>query len=143
MPEAAWHRRARFARKVARMSPQAKVRKLDHHGSSPTIGLLVASQQPASMPGPWGNNKNQGTATDLVFKIHHSAYDVGGKVARCNGYASGKCKLYLKQMAAGRLFLHEHPANATSWDEPCVREVLQHKEHRLLHKPQLVSSHGT
>ena len=37
------------------------------------------------------------------------------------------CKLYLKQMAAGRLFLHEHPGNATSWDEPCVLEVLQHR----------------
>ena len=35
------------------------------------------------------------------------------------------CKMYLKQLAAGRLFLHEHPANATSWTEQCVLEVLQ------------------
>ena len=35
------------------------------------------------------------------------------------------CRMYLKQIAAGRLFLHEHPANATSWNEPCVREVLR------------------
>lgn len=30
------------------------------------------------------------------------------------------CKLFAKQAAAGRLFLHEHPGNATSWDEKCV-----------------------
>ena len=35
------------------------------------------------------------------------------------------CKLYAKQARAGRLFLHEHPAHATSWNEPCVLEVLQ------------------
>ena len=34
------------------------------------------------------------------------------------------CKMYLKQIQAGRFFLHEHPANATSWSEACVREVL-------------------
>ena len=33
----------------------------------------------------------------------------------------------MKQAKAGRLFLHEHPANATSWSEPCVLEVLQHR----------------
>ena len=32
----------------------------------------------------------------------------------------------VRQLKEGRLFLHEHPANATSWDEPCVLEVLQH-----------------
>ena len=35
------------------------------------------------------------------------------------------CKLFAKQAAAARLFLHEHPGNATSWNEPFVREVLQ------------------
>ena len=35
------------------------------------------------------------------------------------------CKLYAKQAAAGRLFLHEHPGNATSWNEQCVLKVLQ------------------
>ena len=37
------------------------------------------------------------------------------------------CKLYAKQARAGRLFLHEHPAHATSWNEKCVLEVLQLK----------------
>ena len=35
------------------------------------------------------------------------------------------CKLYRKQISEGRLFLHEHPANATSWNEECILEVLQ------------------
>ena len=37
------------------------------------------------------------------------------------------CKLYKKQAQAGRLFLHEHPAHATSWNERCIHEVLQLK----------------
>ena len=35
------------------------------------------------------------------------------------------CKMYERQLAAGRLILHEHPANATSWSEPCILSVLQ------------------
>ena len=34
------------------------------------------------------------------------------------------CYLYNKQADAGRYFLHEHPAGATSWSLPCVQEVL-------------------
>ena len=29
------------------------------------------------------------------------------------------CDLYREQMRHGRYFLHEHPAYATSWQEPC------------------------
>ena len=36
------------------------------------------------------------------------------------------CKLYRKQLSEGRLFVHEHPANATSWNEEFRLEVLQH-----------------
>ena len=32
-------------------------------------------------------------------------------------------RLYRKQVEAGRYFLHEHPAQATSWNLPCVSEV--------------------
>ena len=35
------------------------------------------------------------------------------------------CKLYEKQMDRGDDLLHEHPAFATSWSEPCVMELLQ------------------
>ena len=34
------------------------------------------------------------------------------------------CKLYRRQVAAGRLFLHERPGSATSWQERCVLDVL-------------------
>lgn len=33
------------------------------------------------------------------------------------------CELYEMQIKAGQLFLHEHPATATSWAEPCVARI--------------------
>ena len=33
------------------------------------------------------------------------------------------CQLYQMQINAGRYFLHEHPAGATSWKEECVENV--------------------
>ena len=38
------------------------------------------------------------------------------------------CHLYRKQLDAGRYFLHEHPAGATSWSLPCVRELLERSD---------------
>ena len=38
------------------------------------------------------------------------------------------CRLYKKQMDAGRLLLHEHPAYATSWGERAVRRVLSRED---------------
>ena len=35
------------------------------------------------------------------------------------------CKLYRLQADAGRLFLHEHPAQASSWEEDCVERILK------------------
>ena len=37
------------------------------------------------------------------------------------------CHLYRKQVERGAYFLHEHPAFATSWSEPCVIRTLQMK----------------
>ena len=37
------------------------------------------------------------------------------------------CELYLHQLKVGRYFLHEHPQSATSWDLPCIKEVLASK----------------
>ena len=42
-------------------------------------------------------------------------------------HLSWMCKLYQRQAKAGRLFLHEHLAHATSWNERCILEVLQLK----------------
>ena len=35
------------------------------------------------------------------------------------------CKLYKKQIEAGRLFIHENPAHAKSWALPCIRKMLR------------------
>ena len=32
-------------------------------------------------------------------------------------------QVYREQLAAGRHFLHEHPASASSWAEPCMRRL--------------------
>lgn len=34
------------------------------------------------------------------------------------------CHLYAKQVKAGRYFLHEHPAQADSWTESCIQDIL-------------------
>ena len=34
------------------------------------------------------------------------------------------CDLYQRQIDAGRLFLHEHPAYADSWEEKCVKDIM-------------------
>ena len=35
------------------------------------------------------------------------------------------CRVYRLQHASKRLFLHEHPASATSWSEDCIRDLLK------------------
>ena len=35
------------------------------------------------------------------------------------------CSLYEEQVREGRYFIHEHPAMATSWEEPAVKRVLK------------------
>ena len=35
------------------------------------------------------------------------------------------CRLHRRQHRAGRFFVHEHPAWATSWRERCVQEVIR------------------
>ena len=35
-------------------------------------------------------------------------------------------EIYQMQLDAGRYFLHEHPAGATSWQLECVKRILSH-----------------
>ena len=37
-------------------------------------------------------------------------------------------QVYREQVEGGRFFLHEHPEFGTSWDEPCVEELLEVSE---------------
>ena len=41
------------------------------------------------------------------------------------------CSLYEEQVQGGRFFIHEHPATATSWDEPAVKRVMKLPEVRV------------
>ena len=34
--------------------------------------------------------------------------------------------LYWDQIARGKFFLHEHPATASSWDLPMIKELAEH-----------------
>ena len=45
-------------------------------------------------------------------------------------------KLYRKQVEAGRLFLHEHPAHATSWRLPEVERVMKLNGARVVEADQ-------
>ena len=35
------------------------------------------------------------------------------------------CEMYIKQAEQGRVFVHEHPATASSWRQRCIRKVLE------------------
>ena len=37
------------------------------------------------------------------------------------------CELYKLQIQNGRDFLHEHPGSASSWELPCVQDLLAHE----------------
>eukprot|EP00969_Alexandrium_andersonii_P088638 3910590-Alexandrium_andersonii.AAC.1 len=37
-------------------------------------------------------------------------------------------QLYRSQLERGAHFLHEHPASAASWQEPCITELLSRPE---------------
>ena len=41
------------------------------------------------------------------------------------------CSLYEEQVQGGRFFIHEHPARATSWEEPAVKRVMKLPEVRV------------
>ena len=36
-------------------------------------------------------------------------------------------ELYKIQIDAGRYYLHEHPLTASSWQEPCLRKIINHE----------------
>ena len=50
---------------------------------------------------------------------------VADEVARGRAHLEFVCELYEYQARRGRDFLHEHPAQATSWQEPCIKKILE------------------
>ena len=49
---------------------------------------------------------------------------INAKLAAAQIHMDFVCRLYKKQLAAGRHFLHEHPDGATSWKLACVADML-------------------
>ena len=45
-------------------------------------------------------------------------------MAQARRLLSFSCEVYAAQHASGRIFLHEHPATAESWQEDCIKKVL-------------------
>ena len=61
-------------------------------------------------------------------KLNHARMDpeiVRREMVRARVHLDFTMHLYRKQVAAGRLFLHEHPAHATSWQEPTVKAIME------------------
>ena len=46
-------------------------------------------------------------------------------LTRARMHLAFSCELYRMQLAGGRHFIHEHPAAATSWSEPCICRLLR------------------
>ena len=63
----------------------------------------------------------------LNVYLNHPKMDpavVAERRRKARAHLSCVVKLYLRQLARGAHFLHEHPATATSWDEDIVKFLL-------------------
>ena len=52
-------------------------------------------------------------------------------LAKARMHLNFVCSLYEEQICGGRFFIHEHPAGATSWEEPAVKRILKLPEVRV------------
>ena len=57
-----------------------------------------------------------------------SPEEVARRMAEARLHLKFVVRLYRRQLAAGRHFLHGHPAGATSWAEPYMKKLLANKE---------------
>ena len=61
-------------------------------------------------------------------RINHPKMDqerLEQEMQKAIGHMEFVCRLYRIQLAMGGYILHEHPAGATSWDLPCVQDILR------------------
>ena len=54
--------------------------------------------------------------------------DIKRKLIEARIHLSFCAELYRMQIDAGRYYLHENPTSAKSWEEPCIREIMQHSD---------------
>ena len=67
-------------------------------------------------------------AFSAMNRINYSRMDkaeVEAKMAYGRSHLEFCAKLYAIQWKAGRYFLHEHPASASSWEEECIKKILK------------------
>ena len=57
---------------------------------------------------------------------------------RAHVHVEFACRLHRKQHRAGRFFVHEHPAWATSWREKCVQAVIKETGAKLTRIDQCI-----
>ena len=46
-------------------------------------------------------------------------------MAEARGYLEFSCRVYQAQYRAGRVFLHEHPSSASSWEEQSITKLME------------------
>eukprot|EP00969_Alexandrium_andersonii_P134487 5949891-Alexandrium_andersonii.AAC.1 len=54
--------------------------------------------------------------------------EVARRVSAAKTHLGFMTELYRTQLESGAHFLHEHPASASSWQEPCTVELLNQPE---------------
>ena len=64
------------------------------------------------------------TTLQALSKHKRSQKDIDEMMAKAKVHMEFVCYLYKLQLEGGRYFLHEHPATATSWELPCIKEIL-------------------
>ena len=47
------------------------------------------------------------------------------RILEAEKHVQWACRMYEKQHDEGRVFLHEHPASASSWKLPCIRKLMK------------------
>ena len=81
---------------------------------------LVRAEQPALIIG-----SPECTAFSCIQNLNqHNIRDPGQRqeqMQKAREHLIFSTCLYIEQVRAGRLFLHEHPAQASSWSEGCVQ----------------------
>ena len=64
------------------------------------------------------------SALQALNKHKKSQKDIDEMMTKAKVHMDFVCSLYKLQLDGGRYFLHEHPATATSWELPCIKEIL-------------------
>ena len=56
---------------------------------------------------------------------HYTRAQRRSMMDEARGLLKFSTQVYQKQMREGRLFLHEHPSTAQSWDEQCITDLMK------------------